>query len=247
MVAATFFPFFQFFDDSCHVFCYNPDMKQKTNLLFLILLGIAGSVANNGIMWLSQALSLGLYLDIIFTIAVVFLAGLLPGIICAVLTTGIYSVIYYLVWGSVYYWAWYFFILCSITAVFLVLLFFRFFKAECERVSLVSDPCSGLNKQQFFISIVMLTILSIVMCIVLSIVGGIISTIISITGNVIPEDIPPETWLRMGFIRQGFSLLPSEILGRIPVNLVDKTISVFAGFGAAYLIKKLFVKKTENQ
>ena len=226
-------------------------MKQKSNLPFLILLGIAGAAANNCIMWLSQVLSLGLYLDIIFTIAVVFLAGFLPGIICAVLTTGIYSVIYYLVWGSVYYWAWYFFILCSIAAVFLVLLFARIYKsecagnfvAECARVSLGARQNESFNKQQLFVTIIMLAILSIVMSITISILGGIISSVISITSNVIPEDIPPETWLRMGFIRQGFSLLPSEILGRIPVNLVDKSISVFAGFGAALLVKRVFVSK----
>jgi len=221
-------------------------MKQITiNLPFLIILGVTASIANNCIMWLSQVFSLGLYLDIIFTIAVVFLAGLLPGIICAVLTTGIYSIFYYFVFGSVYHWTWYFYILCSITAVFIVLMFLRFFRSECEKVSFFAEQNTDTVsvKHQFFITIIMLTVLSLVVSILISVTGGLISTVISITGKVIPEDVPPETWLRMGFIRQGFGLLPSEILGRIPVNLIDKTISVFAGFGIAFLVKKFFEKK----
>ena len=220
-------------------------MKSQTSfkLSFIILLGAAASIANNGIMWLTSIFSLGLYLDTIFTISVVFLAGLLPGIICAILTTFIYSFIYFLVWGTPYYWVWYFYIICSIAAVLLVKFFARYFPEEYKIVQIgEKSGFSITGKQQFFGIIIMLTILSVVMCILMSVLGGLISAAINMSGNDIPQTIPPETWLRMGFIRQGFSLFASEILGRIPVNMADRPISVFIGYAAAFLIKKLFTR-----
>lgn len=212
-----------------------------------VLFGLAAALANNGVMWLTSGLSLGLYLDTVFTVAVTFLAGFLPGIICAVLTTVIYSLIYFLVWNAPYYWIWYFYILCSVAAVFLAALFARFFREECEMVRMpgikdtaLMTPAAGSGKQRLFAVIIMLAILSAAMCVLLSIVGGIISAVINMASNVVPEDVPPETWLRMGFIRQGFGLTASEILSRIPVNMADRPISVFFGYTIAFIIKKIF-------
>ena len=202
-----------------------------------LLFGLAAAILNNGVMWLTSHFSLGLYLDTIFTVAVTFLAGLLPGIICAIITTFVYSFIYYLVWGMPYYWMWYFYIICSIAAVLLVMFFARFFREEYKRVQIgVYSESSG--KQQLFAVIIMLAILSAAMCALISVLGGLISTFINIASNVVPEDVPPETWLRMGFLRQGFSLTVSEILSRIPVNMADRPISVFCGYGIAFLVKK---------
>jgi len=217
----------------------------KKGVLFLFLLGFLGSIVNNGFMWFSSFLSLCLYMDIIITITLVFIAGILPGLVCAILSTAIYSILFYFVYGEPYYWAWYLFILCSITAVFIVRFFIYFFPAECKKVQIIPDnPLSeSQKKRQIFGIFIMLTILSLVMSILISVVGGLISTGINMASNVVPTNIPPETWFRMGFIRQGFSLLPSEILGRIPVNMADKSISVFCGYGIALLIKKFWKSK----
>ena len=217
----------------------------KPSFLFLLLLGFFGSIVNNGFMWLSSFLSLGLYLDIIITITLVFIAGILPGLVCAILSTFFYSIIFYFVYGEPYYWAWYLFILCSITAVFIVRAFIYFFPAECKKVQIIlANPLEkGQDKRQIFGIFIMLTLLSLVMSILISVVGGIISTGINMASNVVPANIPPETWFRMGFVRQGFSLLPSEILGRIPVNMADKSISVFCGYAIALLIKRFWKPK----
>jgi hypothetical protein len=199
----------------------------------IVILGIAASLADNVIMWLKLYFFSGggLYLDTIFTIAAAVIGGLVPGLIAAVLTTFIYGFIYFLTTGEPYFWAWYFYILCSIVVVLLTRLFVRIFQYKGE-------PFFGSRGSRSF---VMLIALSLVMCVVISIMGGIISACISLAGgNVASVDIPPEAWFRLGFLRQGFSLLPSEILGRIPVNMVDKTIAVFGGFGTALLFKKIY-------
>ena len=217
----------------------------KQSFLFLFFLGFLGSIVNNGFMWLSSFLSLGLYLDIIITITLVFIAGFLPGLVCAILSTVFYSIIFYFVYGEPYYWAWYLFILCSIIAVFIIRFFIHFFPAECKKAQIIpANPLDrGKNKHQIFGIFIMLTLLSLAMSILISVIGGLISTGINMASNVVPGNIPPETWFRMGFVRQGFSLLPSEIFGRIPVNIADKSISVFCGYAIALLIKKFWKPK----
>ena len=219
--------------------------RDPISLPKLVVLVIAGSIANNACMWLSSSLSLGLYLDIVFTVALVFLAGLIPGIICAVLSAAVYGIIYCFVFGTPYHWVWYFNIFYGVVACFLVMLYEKLFPAEYKRVRLDSPSNSSVafNRGQFLNLILLLINLSISMFIVLGIIGGIISACTGMTGNVVPDNIPPETRFRPGFIGQGFDLFVSEILSRFPVNLADKLIAVFAGFAAAYFIKKIFNAK----
>ena len=193
----------------------------------IILLGIFGGIANNGLMWLSFYFPKGLYMDTMFTVAAAFIGGLIPGLISAVLTTVIYGIIYNFIMGMSYFWAWYFYILCSVIAVLLVCLFVCMFQVP-----------TGGRAYQLGRLFIMLTTLSLAVCILVSITGGLISTCISMLSNVVPKDNPPETLFRLGLIRQGFSLLASEILGRIPVNLADKPIAVFGGYGISLLIRR---------
>jgi len=71
------------------------------------------------------------------------------------------------------------------------------------------------------------------------IIGGLISAGITVSTGVVDKSGPPETYFRLGFIRQGFSLTMSEILARFPVNIADKPIAVFGGYGIAFLVKKI--------
>jgi hypothetical protein len=49
----------------------------------------------------------------------------------------------------------------------------------------------------------------------------------------------PETRLRFGLYQSGFHAAAVEILSRVTINLIDRPISVFAGFGAAALLRAL--------
>jgi hypothetical protein len=85
-------------------------------------------------------------------------------------------------------------------------------------------------------AMIALILLAFVLCVVISILGGCISTIIifldnsaaaagTITlGATVPELVP------------NMSLIAREILSRIPINIIDRLISVFVGYGVARLI-----------
>ena len=217
--------------------------KSSHTALKIILMGIAASIANNVIIWPSVHYVSGLYLDTIFTVAAAFSGGLFPGLISAALTTVIFGISYFFDTGTPYFWAYYFYMLCSAAAVLLVRLFARFFPEECESQRIIGGPddsYSGKIRQGSLF--IMLATLSLVMCIVISIMGGLISACITIFTGVVDKKGPPETWFRLGFIRQGFSLTASEILARFPVNIADRPIAVFGGYGIALLVKKVFRK-----
>ena len=208
--------------------------------LKVICMGIIASLANNVVILPSVKFISGLYLDTIFTAAAAFSGGLIPGLISAVLTTVMYGIEYFIENGTPYFGAYYLYMLCSIAIVLLVRLFARFFPAECESVRVIGGQGLSYNGKISQGSLfIMLAVLSLVMCIVVSIIGGFISAGITVFTGVVDKSGPPETYFRLGFIRQGFSLTMSEILARIPVNIADKPIAVFGGYGIAFLVKKI--------
>ena len=208
-----------------------------------ILMGIIAAVANNAIILPSVNYISGLYLDTNFTVAAAFAGGLVPGLICAVLTTVIYGMAYFFETGTPYFAVYYLYMLCSITLVLLVRLFARFFPDECERVRVIGGKNEPYNKKIIQGSLfIMLAILSLVMCVVISVMGGLVSAGITVVTGVVDKSGPPETYFRLGFIRQGFSLTASEILARLPVNIADKTIAVFGGYGIALLLSKIITR-----
>jgi energy-coupling factor transport system substrate-specific component len=208
--------------------------------LKFLLIGIIAGIANNVVILPSVNFISGLYLDTIFTAAAAFSGGLVSGLISAVLTTVMYGIEYFIENGTPYFWAYYLYMLCSIAVVLLVRLFARFFPAECDNVRIIGGQGLPYNVKISQGSLfIMLAVLSVVMCIVVSIIGGLISAGITVSTGVVDKSGPPETYFRLGFIRQGFSLTVSEILARIPVNIADKPIAVFGGYGIAFLVKKI--------
>ena len=214
----------------------------------IILMGIVAAIANNAIILPSVKYISGLYLDTIFTAAAAFSGGLVPGLISAVLTTVMYGIAYSIKEGTPYFGAYYLYMLCSIAMVLLVRLFARFFPAECESVRIIGGQNeSNIGKIKQGSLFIMLATLSLVMCIVVSVMGGLISTGITTVTGVVDKNGPPETYFRLGFIRQGFSLTASEILARFPVNIADKPIAVFGGYGIAFLVKKIVRRYSNNK
>lgn len=201
------------------------------NWKFIIITGLAAVFLDNCLIRLAWYLKIDLYLDTVFTVAAAFYGGLVAGLIPAVLTTVVNSIIYYVTTGEIYYWAWYLYIICAVLAVILVRLFLRLFGSK------------GKNGRSPVLLLIMLITLSVAMCVVISVSGGIIGTCIALIGNVDSVDTPPETWFRLGLLQQGFGLLASEILGRFPVNMAERPLVVFAGYGIAFLAKKLYPPK----
>jgi len=222
--------------------------KSSYSWLKVILMGIIAAIANNAVILPSVNYISGLYLDTIFAATAAFAGGLVSGLISAVLTTVLYGLANTITTGTPYFGAYYLYMLCSIAVVLLIRLFARFFPAECESVRVVGgrdEPYKGKIRQSslFFV----LAVLSLVICIIISILGGLISAGITTVTGVVDSSGPPETYFRLGFIRQGFSLTASEILARFPVNIADKPIAVFVGFGIALLTRKTKEKIKEKR
>ena len=204
---------------------------------FILIVSLAGVILDNCLIRMAWILKIDLYLDTVFTVAAAFYGGLLPGLICAVFTTVVNSIIYYFTTGEVYYWAWYLYIICAVSAVVLVWLFLKSFFRDGK--SSRSPGASSL-----WLVLIMLVTLSLAMCIVVSVTGGLVASCITLIGNVNSVDTPPETWFRLALIREGFGLVASEIFARFPVNIAERPIVVFAGYGIALLAGKICPPKT---
>ena len=216
-----------------------PGQTRSVYWVVSIALGLCAAAANALVMRLPYHVPMGLYLDTVFTVAVTFLGGLIPGLISAACTTLINGIAYTLINGEPYFWAWYLFMLCSIAAALFVRLFARIFPDECNGLLLsAGEPYRVKNGKGLLL--VMLATLSLVLCIGMSIAGGLVAAFIFMLGGESPADIHPEIWFSLGLDRQGYNVLVSEILGRIPINLTDRPVAVFGGFGIALLVKKLY-------
>jgi hypothetical protein len=184
-------------------------------------------------MLMEEILELPLFLDTVFTLTVTFAAGLVPGILTAALTTLAIGLWRYPFLGI------YLYVLCSIAAAWLVWAF--------RDKIIFTFPSRRSSEFQFSVvsCVSVLVCLSVLMCLLMSVTGGLISYVnIELLQN--PESSgSPETPFYWGLILNGFSVLPASILARIPVNILDRFISVFAGYGTAFAVKKFAAKNPE--
>ncbi len=159
----------------------------------------------------ASVLKLPLYMDCIWTCAASFFAPL-SGILCAVCYHFPVKIFSQHDWPSL------FFIICSLTVVLRI----RFFLEHKKNLP-------------FVLSFIMLIF---AMAFIISIEGGIIYTINYEYFDYI-EDSPDNSFIYSFFIR-GIPFLISGVLGRIPINLLDKAIACTCGWGLYTLLKKIF-------
>ena len=198
-------------------------------IVVLILLCPLGGAANVALSVLAhEGLHLPLFLDTLFTTALTFSAGLLSGVSTALLTiltavaTGI----------NVETPEAHLFVLCSIAEVVLVWIFrHRFEKLWPQAAGQVSYP--------FIAAASWLLLLALISCTVISVLGGLIDTALFAAFSQTRTAFSPEGVFRMGLLRNGVSLLWANILARFPINLVDRFIVIFGGYGVSRLIGKI--------
>jgi len=179
---------------------------------------------------------LPLYLDTLFTVAVYFSVGLFPALITAILLpvftafeyTWIFNLEIETVWGA------YPFVLCIIFEVLLVF----YFRKKLKPL----DAAFRKNLSLFaFINLAPLLMLIVVLdCIVVSVTGGIIDYILTLFSA--PKVFYPEDSFKIGLLRNNVPLLASSILSRIPINIVDRFITIFGGYGVSLLYRKILGK-----
>ena len=181
----------------------------------------------------NNILGVPLYLDTIFNAAMCFCAGLLPGLITGVVLSPImyFLVCRYLLGLSVelglFRNIW---VICIIAEVFLVWVFH--IKMKKREASFLANP-----SLQTFIGVApLLMVLAVLDCLAVSVSGGIIDFVL--TAFQVPRTFSPEDSFKLGLLRNNIPLLPTAILSRIPINIVDRFIAVFGGFGISLLYRK---------
>jgi hypothetical protein len=197
----------------------------KSNWGKIVILCLIATAANFGLSRISGLLGLGLYLDTVFTVTAAFAGSLGAGLITAALSTIAYGLTYT-------YWGFWLFGLCSAAAALLTHGVHRFFLSRYVSSPKGEEP-PPLDR------IIMLVVLSLVMCVLMSLMGALISVFIQLVLRRPIHDVSAETWLKVGLLKQGLHLAAAELLARIPVNIVDRFISVFGGYGAALLLRRL--------
>jgi hypothetical protein len=176
-----------------------------------------------------EILGLPLFMDTIFTLTVTFLIGPACGILSAVLA----SAVNVMATGKPA--AYMLYALCSISAVFLTDYFKRHF------IEGSSNPVKGAFPKEdpsepFINTVTSLLLLGVIMCVIMSILGGLIAMYIhSVTPNKLPS---PEDDFKLGLLLNNVPLVLSEIIGRIPINIVERILSVFCAYGLAALGKR---------
>jgi hypothetical protein len=77
------------------------------------------------------------------------------------------------------------------------------------------------------------------MCIAMSVLGGLITVLANafsppFGGSTSPS---PERLFKLALLRKNLPPAVIEILSRIPLNIIDRLLSVFGGYGVAALLR----------
>lgn len=197
-------------------------MKKKNSLLEILIIILAGIVLNIFPMWLVQIkLELPLFMDTLGSIFVAFVAGGVPGIICATISQLVMCVVEH--YSSLIILL---YVLTVYGAVGVVCLF---------RKSLVeSDSILYTAFILFFISI--LTIFE--MCIVGGFVNAVCIYVQNITGYKV-QDNPATSYFQVDLLKSGLSELPAYILSRLPGNLIERPLITLLAFMISLAYRKL--------
>lgn len=202
--------------------------KNSGKKILTITIAILAAMLFNGFLnWLvDPVLHIPLlFMDTVGTIAIAFAFGLVPGLTCALISQIFLGLINHYFSPIAY-----FYMLAVWGAVIIVCPF---------RIKLQ-------NAKSIYSTIVILALISLVMTFVVSIIGGVVNTvntIYSINHNLNPDASVQTRQLQADMIRMGFSQLPSNILSRIPGNLIERPLTTFMAYGICIGCKKIFSKK----
>jgi hypothetical protein len=186
-------------------------------------------------------------MDTLFTVAMTFYGGLLCGALTGLLTNPISNMIVFYGWPELLY------AFCNAASALVTVLFIRLFPAELD---FGAEPAGGVKTGEFetgpvssrfkavMNTFVVLLLLSFVMCIVISILGGLTTALIKTFSPLFHGSPSPERLFKLALLRKNLPLAAIEVLSRIPLNIIDRLLSVFGGYGAAALLWRIFPRKS---
>jgi hypothetical protein len=232
-------------------FFYNRPMETPSGskralkyILALPLLCLGGAFLN--VMtgnFFRGALGIPLFMDTLFTVALTLYGGLLCGAVTGLLTNPIANIITFFGWPELLY------ALCNAAAALVTVLFIRLFPGElgfgAEKPGGVKtgEFNAGLGNSRFkavMNTLVVLLLLSFVLCIAMSVLGGLITVLIKTFSPLFQGSPSPERIFKLALLRKNLPPAAIEILSRIPLNLIDRLLSVFGGYGVAALLWRIF-------
>jgi hypothetical protein len=121
-------------------------------------------------------------------------------------------------------------VICMIVEILLIWLFYT--KMKKREAVFFENP--GLHT--FTGVAVLLLVLAVIDCVVISVTGGIIDYTLTVFS--MPRSFSPEDYFKLGLLRNNMPLLVTTILSRIPINIVDRLIVIFGGYGISLLYRK---------
>jgi hypothetical protein len=205
-------------------------LRPKIRKLILICtLSVLGNVLLG--VFVSGLLKAPLYLDTVFTVALIFAFGLLPGLVTGVAIYPAQAALYNFFLNTGTDPAGNAFVLCAISEILVVHLFCV--KIRTQLSSFRKEP----SLSSFAGIAAPLMVLVTLDCIVISITGGVIDFILN-NLLMIPRGFYPEDIFKLGLVRNNMPPLVAAILSRIPINIVDRFIVVFGGYGISLLYRK---------
>jgi hypothetical protein len=196
-------------------------------------MSIAGALLNMLIYYfLRNRLGIPLFLDTVMTMTITFYGGALWGALTGALTNLMQQSIFF------YGWPYYLYALCNIAVALVTALFIRWFPRELRVDGAEQSLPKSLWLQDLIGRAIALVLLAFVLCLVISVLGGLCATLINnfTPPPLVPDSISPEQNFRLALIRRNLPGVLVEIGSRIPVNLLDRLFSSFAGYGLAVLL-----------
>jgi hypothetical protein len=182
-------------------------------------------------------------MDTLFTVAMTFYGGPLCGVLTGLLTNPIVNMVRFYGWADLLY------TLCNAAVALITALFIRLFPAELRFGAGTAVKTGELETAPFsnrlrplMNTLVVLLLLSFVMCIVISILGGLTTVLINPFGGSSNSDLDI---FRRALLRKNLPPAVIEILLRIPINVIDRLLSVFGGYGVSALLWRLFPRRNK--
>jgi len=211
----------------------NIDLQENTKtskqylirkIIILLIICLLAVIMNNLLQQIFiNFLRFPLFMDTVFTAAVTFAFGLIPGIITAILSWLI---------PSIYHGTFNFFVLCSIAEVLII----SALKPKTPDIPVFTPK----EKIIAFYTVVAarLMLLYIICALAISVLGGLINFLPQIAYGTHTDYFGVDDLFKLGLIMNNLPTLAVNILSRIPINIVDRFIVIFGG----YLISRALVK-----
>lgn len=208
-------------------------------LLVLCAVSAAGNAASCFLV--NNAVQAPLYLDTVFTVAITFCAGLAPGLITGLALSPFFTRVVYKYLLNIpdsSAWLVSVFTICVFVEIILVCLFRTKIKPREEIFLKKPSPHS------FTGIAVQLVTLAAVDCIALSVSGGLIDFVLTLLSA--PKIFSPEDTFKLSLLKNNAPFLAAAVLSRIPINIVDRFIAVFCGYGISLLYLKFLGHKSRR-